>query len=99
MNQEDKHYVIKTLNNMPRFLFWGIDEFMCLIIPFISGVLIGSFLLMLSAIPIKHAYALVKKINPRGSLKHRLYWTLPHSFFRSCGFLKNLPPSHKRDFF
>jgi type IV conjugative transfer system protein TraL len=99
MRQEDKYYVIKTLNNMPRFLFWGMDEFMCLVIPFILGALCGSFLLMISALPIKHAYAQVKKWNPRGTFKHRLYWALPHRFFRSCGFFMNLPPSHKRDFF
>lgn len=90
--------IYKTLDNVPRVLFWPIDEFLVLVIPMFLGVLIGSFLLMVLGIALKPFYMKAKKAFPKGSMIHRLYWRLPKSAFNRFNVLKRLPESCLRRF-
>lgn len=95
----DKNHrrIIKTLDNMPRFFFWGMDEFILMVTPFFIGILLGSVLLMILGIVLKPFYTKLKRRYPNGFLKHKLYWNIPKSVFSKMGIFKKLPPSHYRD--
>jgi len=93
----DDYIVIKTLDNTPRVLFWGVDEFLILVVPIFLGVLLGSFLVMTLGPVLKTLYTKSTKRFARGALKHKLYWMLPRQAFRGVGILKKIPPSHLRD--
>ncbi|MFI5343138.1 MAG: type IV conjugative transfer system protein TraL [Chlamydiales bacterium] len=86
------------MDNTPRMLFWGIDEFVIMVSPFFIGLLVGSVPVMLSGFFLKGFYRRTKKRYPKGAIRHSLYRNLPHWFFKQSGVFKRLPPSHKRDF-
>jgi type IV conjugative transfer system protein TraL len=90
--------VIKTLDNMPRLIFWPIDDVLIVIVPFFVGLCVSSFLIMLSGLVLKIFYKKIKRRYPRGAFLHRMYWSLPKSAFQMAGILKQIPASHQRDF-
>lgn len=97
MNIDSSFKVIKTLDNMPRVLFWTVDEFSVLIVPCIIGIAIGSFFLGIAGIPMKYFYSKYKKQFPKGSLMHRAYWSFPKIVFKNAGVLRKTPGSHQRE--
>ena len=94
----EKNFVFKTLDNMPRMIFWGVDEFVIMAAPFFIGLLFGSVFMMLSGLVLKKFYCRWKKRYPRGLIMHALYWNLPTRAFIRFGVFKRLPHSHVRDF-
>lgn len=92
-----EHLVIKTLDNQPRILFWGIEEFLIMAIPPFIGLLLGNLWVMLGGFALKPLYNRLRRKLPRGAIRHRLYWHLPKSAFKGAGILRNLPPSHIRE--
>lgn len=97
MGLENSYQVLKTIDNMPRILFWRVDEFSMLAIPFFLGVGLGSALVILSGPIIKYFYSKIIKKYPKGTFRHKLYWNLPKEVFDRSGKLKKLPPSHIRE--
>jgi len=78
----------RTFDNMPRLVFWRIDDAMVFLIPFSLGILFGNLVLMLCAFA---AYLVYKKLRRKqGSLnlKALIYWTFGHGFSKI--------PSHVR---
>ncbi|PJD94543.1 MAG: type IV conjugative transfer system protein TraL [Parachlamydia sp.] len=98
MNLENSFVVIKTIDNMPRVIFWRMDEFIVMILPFFIGVCLGSILVTISGPFLKYFYTKTLKKYPTGTLQHRLYWNLPKDAFEKSGKLKNIPGSHLRHF-
>lgn len=94
----DQHIILKTLDNSPRILFWDLDEFLVMIAPLFIGMIVGSFLVMVSGILLKPAFSKAKRRFPRGRLQHRMYWLLPTKAFRRFGMIERLPASHIREF-
>lgn len=95
---DNHNQIYKTMNNTPRMLFWGIDEFLIMAVPFFIGLLIGSIAVMLCGFVLKGFYRRTKKRYPKGMIRHSLYRNLPDWIFKRIGVFKRLPPSHKRDF-
>ena len=95
---DNRNLIFKTMDNTPRMIFWGVDEFIIMTVPFFLGVLVGSLLIMLSGFVLKRFYSRWKKRYPRGLLKHAFYWNMPTKAFNKAGIFKRLPQSHKRDF-
>lgn len=84
--------IIKTLDNTPRLLFWKIDSFALVTIPFLIGSLFGSFLVMSQGVFIYLLYRRFKRRYPGLNIKHLAYWSLP------TGKKVLFPPSHKREY-
>lgn len=97
MVSDEPTIVVKTLDNTPRILFWGADEFAILVAPIFLGIVLGSFLLMILGFVIRYFYKKYKRRYPSRFFKHKLYWILPKQAFEMCGILKNIPRSDDRD--
>lgn len=41
--EEENYRVFKTIDNMPRILFWGADQFTIIFAPIFLGIVIGGF--------------------------------------------------------
>jgi|SaaInlStandDraft_3_1057020.scaffolds.fasta_scaffold31389_2 conjugal transfer pilus assembly protein TraL len=95
--KNDQHVIIKSLDNLPRFLFWSLDDFLVMVIPFFIGMVMESLLVMVMGVLIRPFYSKLKRRYPHGSLKHFIYWYFPHEACSKSGCFKNLPPSHKRE--
>ena len=95
MISHDRGYIIKSLDNQMRFLFWELDEFGVLVIPLFLGILTSSVLMMCSGLFWRYLLNKFKKKFPRGSLKHYLYWNLPTRHMKKM--VGNCPPSHLRE--
>jgi len=94
----EKHYMtIKTLDNMPRILFWTIDEVLLVVGQFFLGIFIGNLWLTFLGFVLRYVYMKVKKTMPTGTLSHRIYWLLPSSALRRLKIINRLPPSHCRE--
>ena len=91
----ENHYIIRSLDNPARFLFWEIDVFGIVVVPFLVGILAGSFLMMGSGLVMGFFYKRLKKKFPNNSFKQKLYWHLPTD--RLKGFVHKYPPSHIRE--
>lgn len=91
-----KNTIFKTLDNPTRLLFWKLDEFFILLIPFVLGVLFGNILLVVGAL-LKYPYARMKKKLSHRTIQHYIYWYLPTHICRHMGHFKNMPSSHSRE--
>jgi type IV conjugative transfer system protein TraL len=80
--------IIKTLDNIPRLVFWRLDDALMTLIPFSVGMLLGSLFLMLGGFFCTYIYRKVRKRNNRVNFKALLYWVLGSGFAHV--------PSHKR---
>lgn len=101
MSLENSGVIIKTIDNMPRILFWRMDEFSIMILPFFLGISIGGYLGLFAIFSgpfLKCFYSKICKKYPKGTLQHLLYWNIPKSVFDKSGKLKNIPGSHLRTF-
>lgn len=86
------------MDNTPRMLFWGVDEFMVMAIPFFLGIIFGSVVIMLSGFVVRNFFCRWKRRYPKGVIVHVFYWKLPTQAFMRFGAFKSLPHSHLRDF-
>lgn len=98
METNSHKIIIKTLDNMPRMLFWGIDEFVIMFAPVFLGIVMGSVVVMVSGFFAKYFYSKQRNRFPRGYIRHVLYWSLPKDVFIKFGALKQVPPSHVREY-
>ncbi|MGE3556307.1 MAG: type IV conjugative transfer system protein TraL [Candidatus Obscuribacterales bacterium] len=91
--------VLHTLDNKPRLLFWGIDEFLLMAAPILVGLATGKLIFALAIFVVRPLYTRMKRRFPKGSLKGYLYWHLPHTVVKRIGMFRGVPPSHIRRFF
>jgi type IV conjugative transfer system protein TraL len=66
--------VKKTLNNMPRLVFWRIDDALVMIIPFALGILFGSILMVFGSFIGAYFYRKLRKRNGNINIKAWIYW-------------------------
>lgn len=99
MSDEHQHIIFKSLDNPARILFWNIDEFLLMALPFFIGVLLSSWCLMFSGFIVKYIYSKFYKNHPRFILNHILYWYLPTGKLKKIGLFKSFAPSHIRGYF
>lgn len=79
----------KTLNNMPRLVFWRIDDALVFLIPFSLGVLFGSLFLSICGFFCVGLYRRMRKRNGEINFKALLYWIFGTGF-------KNIPSYIRR---
>jgi type IV conjugative transfer system protein TraL len=96
MDRQQTHPTIKTLDNLPRVLFWEIDDFLCLACPIFLGIVFGCLSIALAGLVIKPIYGKIKRKMPCGTYKHRIYWMIPTRVLK--GMIKTIPPSHNREY-
>lgn len=94
--ENHSYQTIKTLDNPPRVLFWGIDEFFSLIGPAVIGVALGHPWLAIAGIFSKPLYTRMKRKMPYGAFTQKIYWILPTKNLKTI--IKTLPPSHNREY-
>ena len=97
MEARRENILINTLDNPTRILFWEVDGFLVVIIPFFVGMALSSLLIMITGFFLISPYRKLKKMYPRGSLKRKCYWNLPHHVFEKSGKFKGFPPSYERE--
>ena len=93
----EHQYLYKTLDNPIRILFWSLDDFLVFAVPLFLSLCFGSLLFLLAGFILKPFYSRLKKRFPNGSLKHKIYWSVPMSCLKHMGKIKNLPPSYYRE--
>lgn len=99
--EAENYRVFKTIDNMPRILFWGADLFSIIFAPLFFGIIIGGLFALFAALMgplLGYVYWKFTKKYHRGTLRHILYWNLPQKVFVRNGKLKTIPPSHIRDY-
>ncbi len=97
---ERKHIILKTLDNQPRVLFWGLDEFLIMAVPFIVGLLFqGGFgvFLMIFGFLLKPLYSKFKRRSRYFSWKAFIYWNIPKKKSEKLLGIKNFPDSSARE--
>ena len=97
MSRQDyeSHLILHHLDDPLRILKWTVDEASMLFLPFLIGMFLEQ-LIIGSTISLGGFWAL-RKLKSRmvgGTLKHALYWYLPHTKRH----LKKTPPSHIREY-
>jgi conjugal transfer pilus assembly protein TraL len=92
-----ENILLNTLDNPTRVLFWTVDVFAFMVIPVFLGILLSSLIVMLLGFVLVPFYGRFKKRFPRGVVRHKMYWLLPHEAFLRFGKLKSFPPSHERE--
>lgn len=95
---ENKKTILKTLDNPMRIIFWSMEEFLIMIVPLFLGFMLANFFVLLSGIVLKIIYAKFKNKSTQRYFKHVLYWHLPTNNLKKQGIVKNLPPSHIREY-
>lgn len=70
----------KTLDNVPRLIFWRIDEAFTFIIPFMLGVLFGSLWLVIGSFVCALSYRKIRKKNEELSFRALSYWVFGVGF-------------------
>jgi type IV conjugative transfer system protein TraL len=97
MSSNRNDILINTLDNSTRVLFWTVDSFALMVAPVFIGMILSSVLIMPIGFLLLPFYNRYKKNFPRGAMKHRMYWNLPHRAFLRFGKLKSFPASHERE--
>lgn len=80
--------VKKTLDNVPRLVFWRIDDAAVFLVPFSLGVLFGSLSIITAAGLCVFLYRRTRKRGGNVNYKAKMYWLF------GAGFPKQ--PSHVR---
>lgn len=78
----------RTLDHMPRLVFWRIDEALMLIIPFALGVLFGSLSIIIGAFFSGWFYKKIRKRWKEINIRALIYWIFGTGFSQI--------PSHMR---
>ena len=94
----DNERIYKTIDNPMRVLFFTVDEFAMLAIPFLVGTLVGSLSIMCLGFIFWILFRKLKRGCPRNTMIHWLYWRVPKGAFTSSGVLKRIPASHRREY-
>lgn len=81
--------ILKTLNNVPRFAFWRIDDVLIVFIPFMLGILTSSLVILFSGFVLKVIVSRVRKRFGSVSIPAFTYWYLGVGF-------KSFLPSYVR---
>ncbi len=91
----DTHLILHHLDDPLRILKWTLDEAGVILIPPFLSVLFENVLLGF-AISVVGYWALrqIKRRFGEGTLKHAMYWYLPHNRRH----LKKTPPSYIREY-
>lgn len=91
----ENHRILHHLDDPFRFLFWTIDEAAAIFLPFMMGLLVDQ--LTVGIFCSGFGFFLLRKLKKKfgnGSLRHFLYWYMPHN----KQLYKKTPPSYKREF-
>ena len=79
MSQE-KFYIPKHLDDMPKFLLWNVDEALAFIIPLFFGFMLGKGLIgLFVAVLCFHFWKKVKGAGGQNFIKYLIYWNYPKS--------------------
>lgn len=70
----------RTLDNVPRFVFWRIDEVIITLIPFSIGLLCGSLWVMVGSFVVALIYRKFRKKTENLNLKALIYWVFGEGF-------------------
>lgn len=70
----------RTLNNMPRLVFWRIDDVFVALVPFFAGLIFGSLLLMIGSFIGLYVYRNMRKRTGDLNLKAVIYWVFGEGF-------------------
>lgn len=84
----------KTIDKMPKLLFWDLDVAGSFLLGFGIGIALGQ--LMIGAIAgglVAWGFSVMRAGKARGFARHLLFWHLPIRLS-----LKRTPPSHIREF-
>ena len=95
MNDYDQHLILHHLDDPLRILYWTLDEASVMILPVFGGLalekpLLGIIFAGLCFWGLRH----IKKRFGLSTLKHALYWYLPHNKRK----LPHTPPSCIREY-
>jgi conjugal transfer pilus assembly protein TraL len=94
MSQE-KFYIPKHLDDMPKFLLWDIDIALFFIVPFFFGFLIGKgFIGLVCAFLFSHYWKKIKGTGGQNFIQYLVYWYYPKSILG----LKATPDSSIRNY-
>lgn len=80
----------KTLDNIPRFVFWRIDDALVVIIPFSLGVLLGSLFFMGSGFVGAYIYRKFRKKNRHINVKGAFYWVFGSGFPKIPSYIRRI---------
>ncbi|MFB5616681.1 MAG: type IV conjugative transfer system protein TraL [Nitrosopumilus sp.] len=97
---ERRNIILKTLDNQPRVLFWGLDEFLMMTIPLMVGLFFQGFFgfaIMFSGFPLKMMYAKFANQSRYFSFRSFIFWFLPKKKTELLLGVKNLPDSSSRE--
>jgi len=94
--QDRDYYVPSRLDDQPRMLFWEMDEFFAMCIPFGIGIIIGYlFLGLIGGFLAAYAVGKLKAGRGRAIILHAIYWHMPSdSIFK----MNRTPSSYIREF-
>jgi conjugal transfer pilus assembly protein TraL len=89
----ERYAIPKHLDDPELIGLWTLDEFLVMIIPFVSGIMFQHIVLgLLAAIGFWLSYRKIRAGRSMSWILHFGYWYLPGEFFG----LKSFPPSHLR---
>jgi len=80
----------KTLDNMPRLVFWRVDDLLVFLLPFTLGILFGSIVLVGVGFVSVWLYRKIRKRNREINLKAYLYWTLGKGFSQIPSYMRRM---------
>lgn len=95
MDRIQAHPTLKTLDNLPRVLFWDIDAFLFMVAPIFLSIFMGS-LWPACGLIFTPLYRKLKRKMRGGAFCQRIYWMMPSHAMK--GMVKTLPPSHQREY-
>jgi type IV conjugative transfer system protein TraL len=78
----------KTLDHMPRLIFWRVDEAFIFIFSFTLSMLFGSLLLFLGSIILVLLYRKFRKKSDGLNLKAMAYWVFGAGFPRIPSYIR-----------
>lgn len=99
MSQE-KFYIPKHLDDIPKFLLWDVDVALFFITPFFLGFLMGKALVgLVCAALCVHYWKKTKGMGGKNLIRSLIYWHYPKSVlgFNIIG-LKTTPDSKVRNY-
>ncbi|MFT6220594.1 MAG: type IV conjugative transfer system protein TraL [Rickettsiales bacterium] len=94
MNQE-KFYIPRHLDDIPKFLLWDIDVALCFLVPFFFGFMISQTLIgLFCAFLATYYWKRVKGSGQQNFIRYLIYWYYPKSVLG----LKATPDSSIRNY-
>ena len=94
---DNKYRILTSMDNPMRVFVWDLDQTLVVLVPILLGILLSSFLLMLSGIALGFIYSQLRGRSNRGDFVSMIYWYLPSRALKKRGFFVHLPDSHERE--